>query len=65
MDGGDDLLCGDALQVGSGRGEVRVPELALDQRQRDPLTKQLDSTRMAELVGRYTPPDARLNRHLV
>jgi hypothetical protein len=46
------------LQVGAGRGQVRVPQLALDQRQRDPLTQQLDSMRMAELVGakrRRTP----------
>ena len=53
------------MQVGAGRGEVRVPELALDQRQRDPFMQQLDSVRMAELVGREAPPDARLNRHLV
>lgn len=38
MDGGDDLLRGDSLQVGAGRGQVRVSQLALDQRQRDPLT---------------------------
>ena len=53
------------MQVGAGRGEVRVPQLALDQRQRDPLAQQLDSVRMAELVGREAPPDARLNRDLV
>ena len=29
-----------------------MPELALDQRQRDPLVQQLDSVRMAELVRR-------------
>ena len=51
VDAGDDLLCGDSLQVGAGRGEVRVPQLALDQRQRDALMQQLDSVRMAELVG--------------
>ena len=39
------------MQVGAGRGEVRVPQLALDQRQRDALMQQLDSVRMAELVG--------------
>ena len=42
VDGGDDLLRGDALQVRAGRGQVGVPQLALDQRQRDPLTQQLD-----------------------
>ena len=53
------------MQVGAGRGQVRVPQLALDQRQRDPLTQQLDRMRMAELVRREPPADARLNRHLL
>ena len=53
------------MQVGAGRGEVRVPQLALDQRQRDALTQQLDSVRMAELVGRKAPADAHLKRYLV
>ena len=48
-----------------GRGQMRVPQLALDQRQRDPLMQQLDSVRMAELVGREAPPDVRLKRDLV
>jgi hypothetical protein len=34
-----------------------VPQLALDQRQRDPLTQQLDSMSMSELVGGYAPAD--------
>jgi len=38
------------LQVGAGRGEVRVPQLASDQRQWNPLTQQLDSVGMAELM---------------
>ena len=33
VDRRDDLLRGDALQVRAGRGQVRVPRLALDQRQ--------------------------------
>ncbi|MGO8861072.1 MAG: hypothetical protein ACLQRH_09945 [Acidimicrobiales bacterium] len=49
----DDLLCGDALQGGAGRGQVRAPQLALDRR--NPLAQQLDSMSMAELVGRRTP----------
>jgi hypothetical protein len=49
VDGGDDLLGVDALQVSSGRREVRVAELALDQRQRDPLVQQLDGVRVAQL----------------
>jgi len=32
-----------------------VAELALDQRQRDTLVKQLDSVRVAELMGREAP----------
>ena len=34
-----------------------MPQLALDQRQRDPLAQQLDGMRMAELVRGYTPAD--------
>jgi hypothetical protein len=50
MNGGDDLLRVDPLEVGAGGREVRVPELALDQRQRDPFMEQLDSVGMAELM---------------
>ena len=53
------------MQVGAGRGEVRVPQLALDQRQRDALMQQLDSVRMAKLMGREASADARLTRDLV
>jgi hypothetical protein len=35
--GADDLLGGDPFQVGAASQAVRMPELALDQRQRDPL----------------------------
>jgi hypothetical protein len=42
-----------------------VPQLALDQRQGDALMQQLDSVRMAQLVGREAPADARLKRDLV
>ena len=35
-----------------------MPQLALDQRQRDPLAQQLDSVSMAELVRGYAPADA-------
>lgn len=55
VDGGDDLLRGDLLQVGAGRGEVLVPQLALDKRQRAALMQQLDSVRMAKLVRCYSP----------
>lgn len=46
------------LQVGVGRGEVRVPQLALDRRQRDAPMQALDGVGMAKLVGakrRRTP----------
>ena len=42
-----------------------MPELALDQRQRDTLVQQLDSVRMSELVGREAPADACLECDLV
>ena len=42
-----------------------MPELALDQRQRDALVQQLDSVRMAKLVRREAPANARLERDLV
>jgi hypothetical protein len=49
VDGADDLLGGDPFEVGAGGREVCVPELALDQRQRDPLVQQLDGVRMPQL----------------
>jgi hypothetical protein len=57
MNGGDDLLRVDPLEVGAGGREVRVPELALDQRQWDPFMEQLDSVGMAELMRGKAPPD--------
>ena len=53
----DDLLRGDSLQVGAGRREVCRPQLALNQRQRDPLMQELDSVRMPQLMGRKPAPD--------
>ena len=44
-----------------GRREVRVPELALDQRQRDPLVQQLDGVRMPQLMRRKPAPHASVN----
>ena len=64
VDGRDDLLRGDPLQVGAGRREVRVPQLALDQRQRDALVQQLDGVGMAELVVVPTSAQASLGRPL-
>ena len=42
VDRADDLLRGDPFQVRAGGRQVGVPELALDQRQRDALMQQLD-----------------------
>ena len=53
------------MQLGAGGGEMRVPELALDQRQWDALMQQLDSVCMAELVGREAPADPCVKRDLV
>ena len=44
---------------------MRVPQLALDQRQRDAVVQQLDSVRMAELVGREASADACVECDLV
>ena len=38
-----------------------MTQLALDQRQRDALMQQLDSVRVAQLVGREAPADPRLS----
>ena len=44
---------------------MRVAELALDQRQRDPLVQQLHGVRMAELVRRQPASDSCLEREVV
>ena len=38
-----------------------MPELSLDERQRDPLVQKLNSVRMSELVGREPAPYPSLN----
>jgi hypothetical protein len=58
MDGGDDLLGIDALEVDRGRAEVGVTELALDDVERDALPCQLERVRVAELMGRETTANA-------
>src|SRR4051794_10471465 len=50
VDGLDDLLGVDALQVDRGHAEVAVPELALDDVQRYALAKQLQRMRVPQLV---------------
>ena len=52
VDGGDDLLGVDALEVDARGAEVGVPELALDDVQRDALARELDSVGVAQLMRR-------------
>jgi hypothetical protein len=42
VDGRDDLFGIDSLKVGAGGRQMRVAELALDQRQRDPFMQQFN-----------------------
>ena len=50
------------MQVGAGGGQMAVPQLALDQRERDTFVQELDSVRMAELVVVPTSAQASLSR---
>jgi hypothetical protein len=60
VDGGDDLLNVDALQVDARGAEVGMPELALDDVERNALAGELDGVGVAQLVGREAAPHARL-----
>jgi hypothetical protein len=54
----DDLARIDALQIGRGRAQVGVAELALDDVDRDAFAGELDRVRVAQLMGanlRLTP----------
>ena len=42
-----------------------MPELALDQRPRDPFVQQLDGVRVAQLVRREPPTDPGFEREVV
>ena len=57
VDGGDDLLRVDALEVDAGGAEVGMPELALDDVGRHALARQLERVRVAQLVRREPVPD--------
>jgi hypothetical protein len=59
VDGFDDLGVVDALEVDRGDAEVAVAELALDNNERHALVRRLDGVRVAELVGREAPANAR------
>src|SRR3954447_20258116 len=55
VDGLDDLVGVDALQVDRGRAEVTVAELALDDVERHAFMVELDRVRVAELVRGKAP----------
>jgi hypothetical protein len=57
-----EMISSEALQVGAGRRQVHVAELALDQRQRNPLVQQLHSVRMAQLMGGHPPAHPGVDR---
>jgi hypothetical protein len=52
VDGGDDLGGVDPLQINRGDAEVGVPQLALDDVERDALVGEFDGVGVAELLGR-------------
>jgi hypothetical protein len=56
-DGGDDFFGVDALEVDRGGAEVGVPELALDEVERDNLAGEFQRVRVAKLVRREPAPD--------
>ncbi|MDQ6605351.1 MAG: hypothetical protein M3Z06_02235 [Actinomycetota bacterium] len=55
VDGLDDLAGVDALEVGAGNSEVGVPELPLDDGERNAFTGHLDRVGVPELVRREPP----------
>ena len=54
----DGLACIYALEVDRRDPEVCMPELALDDRQRDPFVRHFDRVGVSELVRREPPPHA-------
>ena len=65
MDGVDDFSRVDSLEVDRDDPEVRVPELRLDDGQRNPFVRHLDRVSMPQLVGcepRRTPACAARRR---
>src|SRR5947209_19430141 len=59
MDRLDDLGAVDALEVDAGDPQIAMPELPLDDHQRDALVGELDSVGMPQLMRRKAPTDAR------
>ena len=62
VDGVDDLAGIDSLEVNRRDPEVRMSELPLDDRQRDPFVRHLDRVGVPELVWREPSPDPGLGR---
>ena len=58
MDGVDDLGAIDALQVNRRDPEMGMPQLALDNDQRDALVSHLDGVSVAKLMRREPTTDA-------
>jgi hypothetical protein len=58
VDGGDNLGVVDPAQISGRDGQVGMPELALDNEQRDPFARHLDRVGVPELVRREAAPDA-------
>ena len=50
VDGLDDLVVVDALQIDGGDAEVAVSELTLDDHEGNPFVGELDGVRVAQLV---------------
>jgi hypothetical protein len=57
-----DLSLVDSLEVDRRDPKVGMPELPLDNRQRDPFVRHLDRMSMPELVRRKPPPHPSLGR---
>lgn len=64
MDRVDDLSRVDSLEVDRRNPKVGMPELPLNNRQRDPFVGHLDRMSMPELVRRKPPPHPSLRREL-
>ena len=56
----DDLACIDALEVNRRDAKVGMPELPLDDRQRDPFVGHLDRVGVPELMRSEPPTNPRL-----
>jgi hypothetical protein len=63
VDGVDHLRVVDPLEIYRRDPKMGMPELALDDRQRDPFVRHLDSVRVAELMVVPTSAQTSLRRH--